>query len=450
MSGLTSRSVGFLICVLITSLLTGSSHAADTVEEKMSYLDNGSIRIGVNFNVGGAITYLSKSGGENNLINNYDWGRQIQMSHYSGPIPFTPNGKQPLKVWKGLGWNPIQSGDVFKNRSKIVEQRNDGQELYVKCIPMQWPLNNEPGECTFECWIQLKDNTAQVRCRTINSRADKTQYHGRHQELPAIYTNGPWYHLMTYTKDKPFTGDTLTQIPAKFPWDYWKATENWAALVNDDNWGLGIWEPDAVAFIGGFSGSPGKGGTKDAATGYIAPLQTEIFDHNIVYEFNYTLILGSLEEIRRFVYAHALHSAPPNYHFEKDRQHWYYNNTTDAGWPIQSALKVSLEGNNPYMVGPSGFWKAAEAPDLYIEAAFQSSQTRARVFWTRQDSPTFTAVMNTAFDIIPDGQFHVYTVKLSASPEYRGAITGLRFDPVPVGKAGEFVKIKSISSSPPN
>jgi hypothetical protein len=152
--------------------------------DTVGYLDNGQIRIGVNLALGGAITYLSKSGSDANLINSFDWGRQIQMSHYSGPVPFAPNGKQPNKTWARLGWNPIQSGDCFGNRSRILNYQNDGKTIYVRCVPMQWPLNNEPGECTFECWIRLDGATAHVRSRINNHRHRQsgrfTRVSGRH------------------------------------------------------------------------------------------------------------------------------------------------------------------------------------------------------------------------------------------------------------------------------
>ncbi|MEY3530623.1 MAG: hypothetical protein RLZ70_1691 [Verrucomicrobiota bacterium] len=77
---------------------------------KMSYLDNGIIRVGVDLNHGGAIVYLAPKGGRN-LINNHDLGRQVQMSFYSGPVPYTEKGQSPSAHWKHLGWNPIQTGD---------------------------------------------------------------------------------------------------------------------------------------------------------------------------------------------------------------------------------------------------------------------------------------------------------------------------------------------------
>jgi hypothetical protein len=421
---------------------------ADGQEDRVSYLDNGTIRLGVNLDLGGAITYLSLSGSDENIVNSADWGRQIQMSFYSGPNPFTPNGKKPTEIWAGLGWNPIQSGDCFGNRSKVIDHQNDGKSLYVKCLPMQWPLNNEPGECIFESWITLEGRTAHVRSRIVNHRSDKTQYSGRGQELPAIYTNGPWYRLLSYTGDKPFTGGEMTTRPTQMPWTGWQGTENWAALLNDAGTGLGVWEPGVYQFIGGFAGEPGKGGPKDGPTGYIAPLHNDILDYNIEYEYSYVLIVGSIDDIRGYVYEHAARPAPPAYRFARDRQHWCYGNATDTGWPIDGELKVLVEGNDPQMHGPPGFWQAKDAPKLYIEAAYETSDTHAQVFWARADAPGLSEEKSVHFDIVADGKYRTYEVDLSASPEYRGAITGLRFDPVGAGKPGEFVRVKSISFQP--
>ncbi len=437
---------GVLVTLLAVCAAAAAPPTRTTVppEDRISYLDNGVIRLGVNLDLGGAITYLSPAASRTNLINSFDWGRQIQMSHYSGPVPFTPRGKQPEKAWAGLGWNPIQSGDCYGHRSRLLKHRNNGREIYVKCVPMQWPLNNEPGECTFECWIRLAGNTAQVRSRLVNHRSDQIQYSGRGQEQPAIYTCGPWYRLMTYTNDQPFSGASLVQIPPKFPWTGWMATENWAALVDDSGWGLGIWEPGTYQFIGGFAGKPGSGGPKDNPTGYIAPLQEEIIDHNIETEFGYTLIVGRLEEIRGFVQSRSQKGGSPHYRFEKDRQHWHYQNATDTGWPIRGALNVRLEGNDPQLIGPAGFWMAAEAPRLLIEAACRVSDPRAAVFWSRLDADSFSEERRIDFELVPDGRFHTYEVTLSSSREYRGMITRLRLDPVPAGKPGEFIRVRSI------
>jgi hypothetical protein len=421
------------------------------------YLDNGQIRLGVDLDLGGAITYLSDANSDNNVVNSYDFGRQIQMSFYAGPVPFGVGDKQPKKHWSHIGWNPIQSGDDFQHGSRVIDYRQDGNSLYLKCVPLQWPLDNVPAECTFECWITLAGHTAEVRGRLNNQRSDKTQYAARTQELPAVYTNGPLYRLMTYTGRRPFTGDSLERIvkpvdnPA--PWARWLATENWAALVNDADWGLGIWNPGCFRFSGGFAGVPGAGGPKDNPTGYIAPNHDEILDHDIQYEFSYVLILGPLDEIRQYVYRHAARPFLPDYEFRANRQHWRLVNAQDAGWPLKGDWQVKLDQPDPQLFSPEACWQADEVPRILIEAAYHTASgqgtgvIRAQLFWKRFDDRGFSEQRSVNFAIQPDGQFHTYTLELASSADYRGAtITGLRFDPTPNGVAGDCVMIRRIAA----
>ena len=105
-----SRMLASIPCAVIAVQLLAANAVADNAPErprrqpvKMSYLDNGVIRLGVDLNLGGAITYLSRSGAEQNLVNSFDCGRQIQMSYYSGPVPFAVAGKQPKPEWRFIG-----------------------------------------------------------------------------------------------------------------------------------------------------------------------------------------------------------------------------------------------------------------------------------------------------------------------------------------------------------
>jgi len=444
--------MGLMSALVVLSTCSWVSWAqAREGEERVRYLDNGVVRVGLNLELGGAITYLADSKDRVNLVNNFDWGRQIQMSFYSGPNPFEPRGKKPRPEWAQLGWNPIQAGDCYANRSKVLEHRTRDDVMYTRCTPMQWPLENEPGECSFETWISLSGNAVEVRARLVNRRADKRQYAARDQEVPAIYTNGPLHRLVTYTGGKPFTGAEVAEIPKKsvkpgqFPWSRWRATENWAALVRDDGWGVGVYTPETCHFIGGFSGKPGTGGTKDGPTGYMSPLQIEVIDHNITYEYRYTLILGDLNTIRDYAYSKSKDRRPPRYVFKTDRQHWSFRNTTDKGWPIKGALHVNLQGDDPHLLGPDDCWQAADAPTLYINAACRSRTPEARVFWKTLGDADFSEEKSLPLLLRGTGRYRVYDLDLSASPHYRGLITGLRFDPVPSGRKGDYIKLKSIS-----
>ncbi len=448
-----------LFTLLGALLFIPTTHAAEQAAfSGMSYLDNGTVRIGINLDIGGAITYLSKSKDGENIINSHDWGRQIQMSFYSGPTPYEPDGKKPAPAWTFIGWNPIQSGDVAGNPSKVIAHTNNGTEMYVKCIPMHWPLDNEPGHCTFESWLTLKDNTVSVRSQINNARDDHTQHNARGQELPAVYTNGNYYRLFTYDGGQPFSGAPLRQItkvwdtkypPAEAPggpWDSWYGTESWAALVRDDGFGLGIWTPGTYQFTGGFAGKPGKGGPKDGPTGYISPIRREILDHNIQYQYDYTLIVGQLETIRDYVYKHAERVTLPDYTFDNDRQSWTLAGASDAGWPMTGHWKVTLADKSARMAGPNTFWKASDLPTLYIRAAYDTGSTTATLRW---EGFAGQGGGQTQFEVIPDGVMRTYTIDLAAAKGYTGNCAKFILIPGADGGANRTVTVESISHKKP-
>jgi len=100
-------------------------------------LDNGTIRVGVDTSFGGAITYLSQSGSTTNLINDYDHGRQVQQSYYSGPANFRPPGTIQNPDWSPFPWNPVQAGDSYGYNSTVLSYSNANGVIYVKTRPKQ-------------------------------------------------------------------------------------------------------------------------------------------------------------------------------------------------------------------------------------------------------------------------------------------------------------------------
>lgn len=274
-------------------------------------LDNGVLKVGVSLTYGGAITYLSPSGSDRNLINNHDKGRQIQQSYYAGQDRNrTAQGQNAS--WSPWPWNPVQAGDSFNNPSHVLEATVTGGEIYTKVQPLLWDMNNELAEAHYEMWITLDENRVHVRSKLTCFRTDDDwTVVARHQELPAVYTIGALGTLYTYEGAEPFTQAPLTVIPSnwadhvnlgEFPWTYWTASEKWAASVNEALWGVGVYYRDAELFLGGFAGLGTGGETADFETTYISPLRTIAFDNDSEFEYEYDLIVGSISDIRQFVY----------------------------------------------------------------------------------------------------------------------------------------------------
>jgi hypothetical protein len=267
--------------------------------------------------------------------------------------------------------------------------------------------------------------------------------------LPAVYGIGELHRLLTYDGPAPFTDGPLREIHnVGPPWASWDATENWAALVDKNGKGLGIIHPGVTHFIGGFNSNKAKGGPKDNSTGYMSPVRQEILDHNIVYEYRYGLVVGSLESIRASAVAHRIKDPRPDYHFLEDRQHWTYVNMTDTGFPLKGHLWLKPGPSDPQMIGPEQAWDAKTAPRLYIRAAFRGQRGKAAVFWSTSGSKDFGPERRVEFRFMPDGNFHNYSVNLGSSPNYRGTITRLRFDPIAASSGKLEVALESISWKP--
>ena len=373
----------------------------DFGDEPIRYIENDRVKIGFDLSLGGAIVFMEdKARDKGNIINSFDWGRQIQLSYYSGPVPYVgPNGEQPAPNWAGLGWNPIQAGDFGGFGSRVLEFKTSEKGAFVRTRPMLWPNSGVLAECLFECKYLLTDNGFELTATIINDRSDKTQYLGRNQETPAVYTNAPWYKLVSYLGDKPFEGEPTTVLVQKndgkgWPWISYYSPERWTALVDDDGWGLGVYQPNSLGTSAGFHGGDGaKGqplGSKSGPTGYIAPREVTILDWNIKRSYKTTFIVGNLDEIRKTVYRLAKRdlAKTPNWVFENDRQNWTYANTTDEGWPISGALKINLLPNDQALaISPETFWKANDADVLEIDLELEKEGDG-----TREDNLEITIV----------------------------------------------------------
>jgi hypothetical protein len=413
----------------------------------MTFLDNGEVRIGMDLALGGAVTYISSKEHPGNIINSADLGRQIQMSHYSGPWPFEVGDKKPNPAWAGLGWNPIQTGDCHAHPSKVIAHRNDGKELYVKCIPMQWPLDNVPGDCLFETWTTLQGPVIHMRYRCTNQRSDKSAYRPCPQELPAVYTISKLCRLMSYTGSRPFTQDQLTQVTndwrKPWPWTRFVGTEGWAALVGEDGWGLGVFKDDGGEFHGGIYGDARSDDPKDGSTAYVAPIHMENFDYNIVYEHCTSFAVGKLTDIRQRFNDMATKTLPA-WRFARDRQHWTLRNAADQGFPLKGEWRVTFTADKPRLESPIQCWRAERAPAMDLEIACTGKATTARVCWKRLDDDHWDNQKSLGLDLNPDGKYHTYHLNLAASPAYRDLIIGVAIEPGAEPRPGAEIALKSV------
>ncbi len=349
--------------------------------QKVEYVENARVKVGVDLDAGGAIMHvedkLLKTG---NIINYFDRGRQIQQSYYSGPVPYIgPKGERPNQRWAGLGWNPIQTGDCAGNASPVLSfTRPTASAMKIVTSPMLWPHAGVRAECTFTTLIELTPNGFLFTASIANARSDHADYGRKAQETPAVYTNARWYKLVSYLGEKPWTGAPLTTIVAKgdgkgWPWRNYFSPESWSALVDDADTGIGVYAPATHATTAGFAGGDAPKGQnlspRAAPTGYIAPLAYNVLDHNARLGYQALFAVGKLAEIRQTFAAEAKRRIRPfAWTFSTERLGWVHEQSTSTGYPLKGAYAVTLK-KNARLLSPLVFAPAATARTVKFTAA---------------------------------------------------------------------------------
>jgi hypothetical protein len=303
--------VGALLALLAASVLLLAGWHSDAAARPhwksgvSSALDNGTIKVGIDLNAGGSISYLSLSGSSYNLVNIHDKGRYVQQSYYGGQdLDRTREGQ--YRIWSPWPWNPIQGGDTYGNSPSIPAWSNDGQTIYVKTRPLLWDMWRETCECEFETWITLEGRMVRVRNKLTSFRSDsRWNVMPRGQELPAAYAIADLNRVLTYARNRPFSGDVLTEMPGNKIPEVWQGTEHWGACVNSQNFGFGVYNGARTTFAGGLVGSP-HGRERDFSTCYLSPQGLDALTRAGTYNYKYSLVVGTLDQIRQAAY--ELHS----------------------------------------------------------------------------------------------------------------------------------------------
>lgn len=312
-----------IISIIITAIVVTACASASITDFKpnqtskvsadsMLTISNGHLTLKQDLRRGGSICYLSKSGSDRNLVNIYDEGRLIQQSYYAGKNVDRQHEGQSAS-WSPWSWNPIQGGNYAGKGARIISHHTTDSTLYVKCRPMLWDMNNHEAEAEMEQWTSISGNVVKVinritcmRTDTIYGKAVK-----KDQEIPAVYPISALRNLYSYFGDSPFSGDKMdnpevVQIHLGVPGSFWgkypKVTEKWMAFVDDNLWGMGVYSPKAERFLAGRYTDITDGDATSLATSYIAPLCTTKLGKKSVFEYEYYLIVDTLDNIRSTIY----------------------------------------------------------------------------------------------------------------------------------------------------
>jgi len=266
-----------LYSLAVFGVLTCSSASAE-----WDFLDNGTVRIGVDRSRGAGIGFFGESKSGRNLLNHFDEGRFVQQSYYGAP-----DGSK----WNTRDWvyNPVQGGSWDGKRSKVLAFNKTDDSLYAKIEPLSWSGGQSCPEAVMEQTITLTGRVAHIRFKMTYTGEDQGK--PKHQEMPAVFVDYALNQLVYYE------GAELTRRVPGWPNERGKSSRHWTAWLNDKDWGIGIFTPGTPDFTCYRYHADGTPGEKSAACSYIAPVRTFALKKGVRVEYDVYLTLGSLDEI---------------------------------------------------------------------------------------------------------------------------------------------------------
>ena len=406
-----------------------------------------------------------------------------------------------------LGYNPNEVGDDHANSGRLQKFGRDGNtRFYTEMTPMLYGQVRSPAnDVLMKKWGEVKDRALILNYETTFNRSANERVVSKVQESPCLYVNNLRI-FKYYNGDNPYSGDGITTFtaPASSIGNGNSATssngqragglyvtEPWIGIFGEDGYGIALMLKDNVrSFIGywgdggGDAAQPNKGGSY----GYIAHAMKELLDMNIRWRHRTEVIVGTVDEIRAYVYANSYRPATrPSFKFNtagregwslnsgdgSDRHTWDdpYTGQARNGWKVYFGAS-----NNATMSSPGVTWKANEFNKIYIRMAYTGSETQWSLRFRRNrqkgdgnldytgkyggeegsyypDGTSDRAEQTKMFSVKGDGQFRVYEIDLSQNPEWRNVINEIYLKPHAVdGKynynSGESAIIDWIDANP--
>lgn len=243
-----AAAVCFLLFPVAPLVSSEQANVRNLEEREPLYLENGTVRLGVDRQMGASIVHLSWSGYERNTVNIHDPGRLIQQSYYAGKsLDRISEGQH--EAWSPWPWNPIQGGGVGSwARVTTMEKREDGS-LYSETIPKLWDMRNEEADAVMRQWTSIEPgmpNAIRIRCE-LESRREKGDRWGprgvRDQEIPALYFTRNFSVYRTYLGKGAWREETQAPGP---PWGKTDPPLNVMACFNRQGQGIAVFSPGAT------------------------------------------------------------------------------------------------------------------------------------------------------------------------------------------------------------
>lgn len=329
-TGLVSMSIVPINAASFDFAVTGMSVFNREVPDTVTYIQNDSIKIGLNMQWGGALSYYEdldsnvqavsdngiiridsnaaeRFGTESlndsvNLINCHDTGRLVQQSYYG-----TQNYEMGFYDGHYCAYNPVQGGNMYNDSSKIVDIRTEDNTIYIKCRPLDWAKEKEYiTESYMEAAYTLCGDTLKTQCRFVDFSGYDPAY--ANQEIPAFYGAATMDNFVYYGGNAPWTDGELSGLDKLDEYLYAhyptvKPSEHWGALTGefDDSFSIGLYIPDSTYMAAGVYGTiTAQTENPDVSnpTSYLAGGKQMTFRSFDPIEYDFYITTGTVENVR--------------------------------------------------------------------------------------------------------------------------------------------------------
>jgi hypothetical protein len=194
----------------------------------------------------------------------------------------------------------VQGGDWKGGGATVLDFTNDSQSLYAKTMGVHWASGVKLPGVILEEWITLTGRVAHVRFKLTYQGTNS--YHSASQEIPAFFADASLNTLVHYDGERPWTGAAISRSQPGWPNEGRRMTENWAAYVNDEDFGIGAYVPVASHLTCYRFKGKGKAGCS-----YFAPLTNFAIRPGFIFVYDVYLTVGTSGEIRSEF--HRLHDS---------------------------------------------------------------------------------------------------------------------------------------------
>lgn len=289
-SKLFSASLGLAStwCALAAAL-------APTAESGLLFLDNGTLKIGIDPAKGGSITWLSWRGQDKNVVNHSDPGRLIQQSYYAGHrLDRRSDGQS--KAWSPWTWNPIQGGGVGSWARVTELKRLEDGSLYAETIPRLWDMPGEEAAARMRQWTGVESGMADVlvvRCEIACQREPDDRWGPaamRPQEIPACYFTRIFSDVRSYLGEGKWR---MEKQPPGPPWGKAQPPRKAMACFAPNGQGVAVFSPASKET---WNFGPHAGGASDDPAAkpcmHVAPIDRAPLGPKSIYRYRYWLVVG--------------------------------------------------------------------------------------------------------------------------------------------------------------